>query len=94
MPSGRRSSSTIRIEPTLRSLIIEAACAYGRLGVAGQHVAHGVHAAHVIAGLRRPLVPPRGPHRDEPVGSPELRDVGRKVGRKEHRDPGRLGTSS
>ena len=65
--------------------------ANGRLSVASQHVAHRVHAAHVVARLCRPLVTPRVPHRDEPIGLSELRDVGRKVGRKEHRHPGRLG---
>jgi hypothetical protein len=62
----------------------------GRIGSTGQHVAHGVHATHIIAGVACLLVTPRGSHRLEPVAVHRLRHIGRKVGGKEHRHPGRL----
>ncbi len=63
----------------------------GRLAVASQDIAHGVHTAHVITGLRSALVTPRLPHRNEPIGLSKPRNVAREVRRKEHRHPGRFG---
>ena len=62
----------------------------GRVGSAGQHVAHGIDTTHVFASVPRPLVPPRRAHRFEAIGVPPLWRVRRKIGSKEQRHPRRL----
>ena len=91
MPRGRRSFVDDQDRADVALAHHRGGIAYGRLAVARQHVAHRVDAAHVVAGPGGSLVTPRFPHRDEPIGLSDLRDVGREVGREEHRHPGRLG---